>query len=882
MTAKHQGLILLIITLAFPGVLCASEGKLVNYNLNTMRGYGKCTVELENAPLEFFHQSFDGNNKSGFAIYGKGVIKAHLPDPIEIHAVKASFFAGTELGGAEWKLIELDKDGKPVKTLFTHKTTFTGKRDEAVLDKPATVKDFSFEFTKLMTDLTPAPKGKEDFRLGVLEIMVPNQPMLYVATPNEKWLFEPGFYPFEAGLGRKIEWTGWDITSRGARTRTVKGVKFISSNKRVAVMNGSVMRTLRPGNTTIRAEHPLGMSHEVPVTVLAKGQGGIDIDVIRLTRLVLDEKTGQYEILPRGGQKEYPIRGDKVRYRAEVVNLGQDTAEGITVEWTVDGKGVKSDKLASLLPAGPLVPTGEYLTPEKVNEIMELENRVYFDFDTVWQEGRQYIGVTVQAKTAAGNRGELNTDNNEMTIATDSLCFAYYTIELGYHWFTNAQQEGLKAGGVTEEAQKKVAKAWGQRAKFWREDTAIVSSSIYDYITRTCRAWDEQCELSKYPLTPNGITTRFRPKVVLIRDPASAWQAWGEGGGRAVWADKETDVAWGWVADATFPWDNFMNAAWVRNNYTNAGFLFFDPPMMHEASHARGLVDAYIIPMKNNEVSWRDANGNRLWPDDRGGICSMRERWTRVGYLFGKAVMMDGGYIDGYSEHSAYTMERMATKRGRCIPCNNCSGNASFGDSFNDVAQKNIIEIWTKDGKPVVGAKVDIAKRVAKTGFSHEEPDIVGETDGKGQFNMGNNPVSWPFNTAPVSEKRPFATTFYQMHHRGSPDIHATIRITTADGKRYYKFLNACDLNLAYWYKYGLEPYTWPIVTPQPYSSVVVAFTIDTSLTEKEAVKMENSGEMPTFGIEIPFEGKHRPDYVTLEEWRKARDSQPASPAAQE
>ena len=407
-------------------------------------------------------------------------------------------------------------------------------------------------------------------------------------------------------------------------------------------MDGPVMKTLSPGETTIRAEHPLGMSHEVPVVVKAKGQAGIDLDVIRMTRLVLNEKTGEWEILARGSEKEYPVRGDKVKYRAEVINLGQDIAENISAVWSIDGKEVRTDKLASLEPAGPLVGTGEYLTPEHVNEIMDHENRTFFEIDTTWQDARQYIAIDVNAAVPPGRKGELNPDNNHMEIASDSLCFAYYTIELGYHRFTNAQQEGLKAGGVPRDVQEKKADEWGKHARFWHTEPAVLSSSIYDYIYRTARAWDDQCEISKYPLTPDGITTRFRSKVVIIRDPASAWQAWGEGGGRAVWNDKETDAAWGWVADATFSWDKCMNAKYVRENYQSCAFLFIDYPMLHEASHAHGLVDLYIAPMKNNEVSWRDADGNRLWPDDRGGICNMRERWTRFGYLVGKGVMMDG------------------------------------------------------------------------------------------------------------------------------------------------------------------------------------------------------------------------------------------------
>jgi hypothetical protein len=865
-----------VIGLALVASAPCAEQELVDYNLNTMRSYGKCRVELENAPIEFFHETFDGNHESGFAVSNDAKCRfvAHLADPIELHAVRVSFFHAQNLGGVEWTLSELKPNGEVARILLEHRTTVIQQPDTVALKTPVKVRDFAFDFTKLLKDMTPAPAGQMSFRIGELELLVPNAPVMYVATPNEKWLFEPGFYPFEAGVGREIEWTGWLIGADGKRTRTVEGVMFSSSNPAVAGMRGAVMRTLKPGQTTIRAEHPTGLSHQVPVTVLAEGQGGVDLDVIRITRLVLDEKTREWEVLSRRSPKPLPIRGDKVRYRAEVVNLGQDTANAIVAAWTVDGKAVKTDRLASLAPAGPLVGSGSYLTPERINEVMVHQNRAFFELDTTWRDERQIIGIALKGNIRNGERGELNPDNNSMVIASDALCFAYYTIELGYHRFTNAQQEGLRAGGVPDEVRRDVAEKWGKRTTFWRVEPGILSSSIYDYIYRTCRAWDDQCDISRYPLTPNGVTTRFRPKVVIIRDPESAWQAWGEGGGRAVWHDTETDVAWGWVADATFPWDNYMNAAYVRNDYASCGSMFFDPPMMHEASHAHGLVDLYICPMKNNEVMWKDADGNRLWPDDRQGVCDMRIRWTRQGYLLDKAAMMDGNYVDGYSEHSAYAMERVATKRGRYIPCNNCSGNASFGEFFNDVAQENILELWTVDGKPVVGAKVEVSKREDKSGFADDVPEIVGVTDEKGQFNLGNNPVDWPDNTAPVPRTIPFATAYYQLHHRGATGSdHAAIRITTADGKRFYKFLNSFDLNLAYWYVYGLEPNGWPIPSPQPYSRVIIAFTIDPSLSEQEAVKIEQSGEVPTFGYEPGFEGEQRPEYLKIQEWRSRRDA---------
>ena len=851
----------------------AADEDLANHDLNTMRGYGKCTIELENAPVQFLHETFDSSHQSGFATSNDGKCRliAHVADPIELHAIAVSFFGADDLGGVEWTLSELDEKGAVKRVVLSHRTAVIQEPETVRLEKPARLKDFAFEFTKLLEDMSPAPSGRMSFRIGELDLFVPSGPIMYVATPNEKWLFEPGFYPFETVVGREIEWTGWAIGADGARTRTVEGAKFTSSDPSVARMDGAVMKTLKAGKTTIRAEHASG-THEVPVVVLPKGRGGFDLDVIRITRLVLDEKTGQWEVLSRRGQKQYPLPGDKVRYRAEVINLGQDTATGISAVWTVDGQVAKAEGLDALEPAGPLVGSGEYLTPEKTDELMVHEHRAFFELDTVWQEKRQYIGIALSARGGSGDRGEINPHNNLMIVASDALCFAYYTIELGYHRFTNAQQEGLRAGGVPEATQRDVAEKWGKRARFWRTEPAVLSSSIYDYIARTCRAWDDQCAISVYPLTPDGVTTRFRPKVVIIRDPASAWEAWGEGGGRAVWHDTETDVSWGWVADATFPWDNVMNAAFVRNNYQNCDFMFFDAPMLHEASHAHGLVDLYVCPMKNDEVMWKGADGNRLWPKDRGGICDMRRRWTRHGPLLGEAAMMDGNYVDGYSEHSACAMERMATKRGRYIPCNNCSGNASFGDFFNDVAFENIIELWTVDGEPVVGAKVEVSKRVDSSGIADDVAEISGVTDGRGQFNMGNNPVDWPDNTAPVPRDIPFATAYYQLHPLGATGSdHAAVRITTKDGKRFYKFLNSFDLNLAYWYVYGLEPNGWPISSPEPYSRVVIAFTIDLALSEQEAAKIEHSGEAPTFGFEPPFEGKQRPDYERIQAWRQRR-----------
>jgi hypothetical protein len=314
-----------------------------------------------------------------------------------------------------------------------------------------------------------------------------------------------------------------------------------------------------------------------------------------------------------------------------------------------------------------------------------------------------------------------------------------------------------------------------------------------------------------------------------------------------------------------------MTAAFVRKNYTECGPVFFDAPMMHEASHAHGMVDLYICPMKNDEITWRGPDGQYLWPRDRGGICDMNLRWTRVGPLLGKPGMMVGDYVHGYEEHTAAAMQRMAKKRGRFYPCNNCSGNISFGEFFNDVAEHNVMELWTIDGQPVVGAKVEVAKREDKSGICHEKPDITVVTDAKGQCDLGDNPVDWPENTPPPPRDPELRKLFYELHHRGSAGSdHSAIRIATTDGKRYYKFLNAFDLNLALWYAYGLEPNGWPVPKLRPGTRVVLAFTIDPKWTEAEAVKQ--AGEVPTFGVELPWEGKQRPDYDRMQAWRAARD----------
>jgi hypothetical protein len=854
----------------------AQDRQTASLNLQTMRTLGKCTVELVGAPIEFFHETFDGNHASGFAVDASRdcELSVHFVNPLTVVGFRASFFAAEDLGGVDWKVYQADQVDQPAErqaVALEHRTTLIQKPDTAMLPQPVKLQHFRFRFTKLDKELKAAAAGKKNFRIGELEVLVPPGDVVYIATPKQKWLFEPGFYPFEVRTGRTVEWTGWRIAPDGARQQTVEGVRFTSSDPAVADMNGAVMRAKAAGKTTIRAQTSDGLMHEVPVVVRESGRKGFDLDVIRIQRAVRNA-AGEWEVLSRRAEKNVPAPGDKVRYRATVINLGIDDAMTMHGVWSIDGQEVKKEDLPNLEPAGDLVGSGEYLTPEKTEEILKHQHEATFDVETVWQPQTQQIRFEIQAEAESSRTGDVNPDNNAMTIASDALCFSYYTIELGYHRFTNAQQEGLKAGGVPKEVQEKVAKSWGQRSHFWRAEPAKLSSSIYDYIYRTCRGWDDQCAISTYPLTPNGITESFRSKVVIIRDPAPEQNTWGEGGGRAVWSDTEADVCWGWIAHRDFPWDQCMTAAFVRKNYTECGFMFFDAPMMHEASHAHGLVDLYICPMKNDEVMWRGADGQFLWPRDRQGAYDMTIRWTRVGHLLGKPGMMVGDYVNGYEEHTAAAMQRMARKRGRFYPCNNCSGNISFGEFFNDVAEHNVLELWTVDGKPVGGAKVEVAKREDKSGLCHEQPDVAVVTDDQGQGDLGDNPVDWPENTPPPPADPELRKLFYGLHHRGSAGSdHSAIRLTTADGKRFYKFLNAFDLNLALWYADGLAPSGWPVPKLRPGTRVVLAFTIDPKWNEAEAVK--GSNEVPTFGVELPWEGKQRPDYDRIQAWRAARDA---------
>lgn len=858
-----------------PAALLAADAvanrAVVPYNLDTMQRYGKCVVELENAPIQFFHESFDGSHASGFAVSADApaAINVRLTDPLEIAGVRVSFFGVNDLGAVDWTVASLARPGDDSRIVLSHRTSIVGQPDEVVLDRTVRLREFSIRFAKLLPDLTPAPAGRMAFRIGELELLVPPGDVMYVATPCEKWLFEPGFYPFETRAGRVMPWTGWRIAADGRRVQTVDDVEFTSSDPAVARMDGAVMTATGPGRAAIRAMTPEGFTHEVPIVVHPPGHAGHDLDVIRVKRLVQNDR-GDWEVLSRRGPKFAPEPGDRIRYRATVVNLGIDDAVDLTATWYVDGARAAEQTLDRLPAAGPLVGSGEFLTPDQIDEILRHEHEATFDLDIVWQDSRQRIRIEIRAD-AGGGKGDVNPDNNAMDVASDALCFAYYTTELGYHRFTNAQQEGLKAGGIPPERRERAAREWGVESRFWREEPARLSSSIYDYIHRTCRAWDDQCTISRYPLTPDGVTESFRSKVVIIRDPASDRDAWGPGGGRAVWHDTETDVAWGWLAHRDFPWDECMKAAFARENILGCGFLFMDAPMIHESSHAHGLVDLYVCPMKNDEVMWRDGAGNRLWPDDRHGVCDMTLRWTRVGHLAGRPSMMVGDYVNGYAEHSAYAMQRMAGRRGRFYPVNNCAGNVTFGEFFNDIAEYNILELWTTSGAPVAGALVEISKREDRSGICDDLPEITGTTDARGAFDMGGNPVDWPENTAPVPEDPELAAAYRALHPLGcTGSDHAALRITTNDGKRFYKFLNAFDLNLAYWYAYGLEPNGWPIPKRRPDSRVVVAFTIDSAWDEAEAVR--HADEVPTFGIEPPFDGKQRSEYERTRTWRRLRD----------
>jgi len=232
--------------------------------------------------------------------------------------------------------------------------------------------------------------------------------------------------------------------------------------------------------------------------------------------------------------KNQPSAGDTVTFEAQIANRGGQATGSFTYTWSMDGAVVSTATSPSLAPGQATTLTLEWS----------------------WQTGPHMVRIELDPENLIG---EVSEENNVVEDQTNALAVGFWVEQSVYDWF-NAHQVELGIGSVS----------WD------------------DWAQRQLRTWNQVFADAVHPLTPQGVLERVRlDKVTILPDGA-----WPDCSNTPIPEDKTVDLVWGFGSEGVG----------VASGHTCGEFNFYinhpelqniEPPLLHEMSHARYLVDLY-------------------------------------------------------------------------------------------------------------------------------------------------------------------------------------------------------------------------------------------------------------------------------------------------
>ncbi len=226
--------------------------------------------------------------------------------------------------------------------------------------------------------------------------------------------------------------------------------------------------------------------------------------------------------------------GDSMTFTGHIANRGNLPTGPFNYEWRIDGVVISSGTVSELSPS-------------------ETKN---LSVDWIWQSGPHSIRLYLDSPNKIAEISELN---NLVEDRTNALAVGFWVEQSVYDWF-NTRQAELGLGSVS----------WD------------------DWAQRQLQKWNEMFAAAVHPLTPQGVIERVRlDKVTII--PNGTWQDC------ANWPnpeDRTVDLVWGFPSELVGvdsgricpPFNFYIN---------NPQFQDYEPPLLHEMSHARYLIDLY-------------------------------------------------------------------------------------------------------------------------------------------------------------------------------------------------------------------------------------------------------------------------------------------------
>lgn len=251
-----------------------------------------------------------------------------------------------------------------------------------------------------------------------------------------------------------------------------------------------------------------------------------------------DLNVAYIERLPRydySATPNEPAAGQLVTFRARIANRGGAASGPFQFIWRIDGV------FAHGAPHGGLAPgqTG------------------YLELPWAFVAGNHTVELTLDTY---GVVAEVSEANNRVADRTNGLGLGLWVEQSVYDYF-NAHQVELGLGGVS----------WD------------------DWAQRQVALWNQLFAAAIHPLTPQGVVDRVRlDKVTIVPDGALPPDY---PGNYPDTSDRTVDLMWGFVSELVGVAGSHPGTGPLYLDWTAA--QLFEPPLLHELSHARYLIDLY-------------------------------------------------------------------------------------------------------------------------------------------------------------------------------------------------------------------------------------------------------------------------------------------------
>lgn len=441
-----------------------------------------------------------------------------------------------------------------------------------------------------------------------------------------------------------------------------------------------------------------------------------DLDVLYIERLPRVD----YDAPDRGNGPGWLAEGERVEWVAHIRSYGAET-RSLPYEWRQDGRKVAEGRIRRI--------------PRDGQAVVRLPWQ--------WTQRRHTLEFIVFPDSRDSVEG-----NNRRLIYTDALTVGFWIEEkLADYWHDNQNEQNPQ------------------------------NNSFEDWAQWMIEQWNRLMAEAIHPLSPNGLTDRWRLDRVVVVPTGALPLSGGLPSNNPDNRDKTVDIVWGFNCepDARIS-DYWKRTPWTKGPVEGTPAFYVDWALLHELSHARYLIDSYGFDVHPDSVKITDHRGKPAVETEE-----MRAVLPHLNKYRG---LMGGGIIPFYDEYTAGALERVKGKRARG---GNYNAPSVIGEYIQELPESNIFTFLDPEGRPAANGRLSIWQAKPRPDAWYGKlfegnPSLEFSLDEQGSVTLPRN----PFGRDPLK------------HTFGDANTVMLFRIIAGD-QTYYHFQEVSDFNLAFW-----------------------------------------------------------------------------------